>query len=85
MIVVLLAGTVAEAVQYAKDAGLARKNTITAGSPQVLEGLRLADEDLIVQFPTFMARRDSSDIIDVLLQGITLGGTKPRWERVGKT
>lgn len=84
MKVVILARTVREAKQYARDAKLAPRDTITVGSCRALEGLRLSDEDLIVQFPTFAFRRDADDITDVLLRSITFGKTAPRWERIGK-
>jgi len=84
MIVVLLAGTVREAEQHARLAGVARSDTIIPRTSRGLEGLRLGDGDLIVEFPSFVDHPCRSEVYDTLLRTLAKSKAKPVWERVGR-
>ena len=79
---VILARTVDEGRGHARQAGLRPGEYIVAGSADGIRGVKLADEDLIAEFPGFRERSDHEQIIWELSRSMKKGGV-PRWERIG--
>jgi sialic acid synthase SpsE len=52
--VILLAGSVDEARAFVKVASLAAADVVIPQTPDVLDGMRLANDDLIIEFPSFL-------------------------------
>jgi hypothetical protein len=56
--VVILAGSVDEARAFVKVAALAAADVVIPQTPDVLDGLRLENSDLIIEFPSFLQHED---------------------------
>lgn len=82
MKVVILAGSTDEAAAYAKGASVPRADVVIPRTEESLRGLRLEDEDLIVEFSSWYDLPDSRRraIRSALYRCFV--GTGPRWEKI---
>ena len=84
MKVVMLARQVDEARDHAVLAGLALSDVIIPGSERNLVGLRLTGDDLIVEFPSFVAHPREQQIRETLERILAMCKSRPPWERLGR-
>lgn len=82
MRVIILAPSIREAETHRKWAKLSPRDCHTAMSAASFMGLRLDDEDLIVELPGFREKNRQADEILVALQMSMKKGGVPRWERI---
>lgn len=68
MRVLLLCRTTSEAGAYARAAGLSKSDCmlVSPRTTRALEGLRLYEEDLIVEFPGFRQEPGAGEVIRIL-------------------
>lgn len=73
-----------EAHAHAKLAGLAMHDVVIPANSNVLHGLRLSDDDLIIEFPSFEEHPRKVAIRQSLHTIMAMCKAKPPWERVGR-
>ena len=82
MIVVILTGTAHEGEEYRKVANLASADVIIPRTSRALDGLRLTDADLIVEFPSFEAHPQHDEVYAVLRRCLKKTRATTPWERI---
>lgn len=82
MVTFILAGTAQEGREYARLGGLRPGEAVVVGSAAGVLGVKVADDDLVVEFPSFAHKRDREEILENLKVAMKRGGV-PRWERIG--
>jgi hypothetical protein len=82
MKVVMLTKFPQEGQEHARLAGLAMSDVIIPGSERNLMGLRLTDDDLIVEFPSFVGHAREHEIRDSLRRTLAICKSRPPWERI---
>ena len=87
MKIVLLAATQAEARKQAADAGLKphSRDIICPGSIELLYGITLHEEDLVMEFPGFRDRPDAKVILQMVKHCIAKSpDAGPVWRTAGE-
>jgi len=86
MKVVLLCATQDEARDHAREAGLKpfSRDIIAPGSAASIDGLRLTEADLVIEFEGFRQRSDADLIVRSLQRSIRKAGDAgPIWRKAG--
>lgn len=83
MKVIILAGSIAEAEEHARNAGLDFKDVIMPQSERPLQGMRVRDEDLIVELPTFAQHPLRERIRQSLRVSISMCKSDAVWHVIG--
>lgn len=83
----LLCSTLNEARDYARAADLTPRDSflVSPRSLQALDGVRVTEDDLIIEFPGFRDHPDAWRIIEMIKRSAAKSpGAGPDWRAVGK-
>jgi len=77
---ILLCST-AQAAQFRRNSGLLPREAVCPSSPEVLEGVRFEEADLILEWPDWRDNHeDAQEIVDALKRCIARGDNAgPEW------